>query len=372
VGEAGHGHEHGHDGATRHEDHDHDHGGHDHEHGGHDHPGGVRGLVRSMLVPHSHDAGDTIAAALTATDEGVRALKVSLFILALTATVEVVVVAASGSVALLSDAIHNFADALTAVPIGIAFWMGRRPPTERYNYGFGRAEDLAGIAVVAAMAASSVLAAWEAAARLAHPRSLSGLAWVAAAGVVGFAGNETVAVYRTRVGRRIGSAALVADGLHARTDGLTSLAVVAGAGGVALGWRDADPVVGLVITVAILLVLRNAARDIYRRLMDSVDPSIVAEAEKVLAASPGVGGVAQMRLRWVGHDLLAEATIVVDGTLTLAAAHDVAEAAHHQLLHHIPRLAQATIHVDPSVSDGIDHHHLTAHHFPGQSGSGPG
>jgi cation diffusion facilitator family transporter len=286
---------------------------------------------------------------------------VSLVLLALTAAIQLAVVLSSGSVALLSDTIHNFADALTAVPLGIAFWMGRRPATDRYTYGYGRAEDLAGIFIVVVMAASSALAAWEAVLRLAHPRSLSGLGFVAAAGVVGFVGNEGVAVYRIRVGRSIGSAALVADGMHARTDGLTSLAVVAGAGGVAAGWRDADPVVGLVITLAILLVLRNAARDIYRRLMDSVDPTLVADATRVLAGAPGVARVERVRLRWMGHELLADAQIVADGAISLTDAHAVAEGAEHLLLHELPRLTGVTIHVDPMVGGA---HELTAHHFP--------
>ncbi len=364
----GHGHDgHGHDGPTGH--------GHDGPTGhgagpGHDHPGGLRGVVLSVVQPHSHDTTDTIASALTATDEGVRALKVSLAVLAVTATVEFSVVMLSGSVALLSDAIHNFADALTAVPLGVAFFMGRRPPTERYTYGFGRAEDLAGIVIVAVMAASSVVAAWEAISRMAHPENLTGLGWVAMAGVVGFVGNESVAVYRIRVGRRIGSAALIADGMHARTDGLTSLAVVAGAGGVAAGWKDADPVVGLLITLAILLVLRNAARDIYRRLMDSVDPELVELAERVIRSVPGVQQVVRVRLRWVGHELLAEAVIAVEGTVALREGHAVAEAAHHQLLHEVPRLAQATIHVDPATIGGTDFHTLTAHHFDGDHHQG--
>lgn len=347
----------------------HDHGdgrarGEHHPHPDHRHPGGLKGLVLSVVAPHSHDASDAIAAALTATDDGVRALKVSLAVLAVTASLQLVVVVASGSVALLSDTIHNFADALTALPLGVAFWIGRRPPNERYNYGYGRAEDLAGIAIVVVMTASSVLAAWEAVDRLAHPRSISGIGWVAAAGLVGFAGNEWVALYRLRVGRRIGSAALVADGLHARTDGLTSLAVVAGAAGVAAGWQPADPVVGLAITLAILLVLRNAARDIYRRLMDSVDPGLVRQATAVLGATPGVRDVERVRLRWVGHDLLAEADIATDGGLALREAHAVAERAHHELLHHVPRLAQATIHIDPVATGRADYHRLTAHHFP--------
>ncbi|HVA74238.1 MAG TPA: cation diffusion facilitator family transporter [Acidimicrobiales bacterium] len=342
-------------------EHHHDHGdAHDHTH-----RGGPVGFVKSIFVPHSHDAGDSIAAALGSTDEGMRALKVSLAGLAVTAAIQLAVVIVSSSVALLSDTIHNFADALTAVPLGIAFWIGRRPPNERYTYGYGRAEDLAGIFIVAVIAGSSVLAAWEAVLRLQHPRSMQGVGWVVAAGFVGFAGNELVARYRIRVGRRIGSAALVADGMHARTDGFTSLAVVAGAAGVAAGWKQADPVVGLVITVAVLMVLKNAARDIYRRLMDSVDPDLVDSARDALAAVPRVSRVDRVRVRWVGHELLAEADIGADAALTLSEAHAVAEEAEHRLLHELPRLAGATIHLNPCSADGsTDPHTITAHHFP--------
>jgi cation diffusion facilitator family transporter len=114
---------------------------------------------------------------------------------------------------------------------------------------------------------------------------------VAVAAVIGFVGNELVARYRIRVGRQIGSAALVADGLHARTDGFTSLAVLVGAAGVALGWKWADPVVGLLITLAIVLVLRDAAAEIFRRLMDAVDPHLVARVEETLRRTPGVLGL---------------------------------------------------------------------------------
>jgi len=279
-----------------HEDHP-DHG-HDHGSGGHDHgPGGVRGFIAGVFSPHSHDAAESIDSALTSSAEGIRALKISLAGLAVTAAFQLVVVLISGSVALLGDTIHNFSDALTAVPLGIAFLLGRRPPTKRYTYGYGRSEDLAGIFVVAMIALLSAVAAWEAAQRLLHPRAVHNIAWVVVAGFVGFAGNELVAVYRIRVGRKIGSAALVADGLHARTDGLTSLAVVIGALGVAAGWQLADPIVGLLITVAILFVLKDAARDIYRRLMDSVEPELVDEVHGVLAAVPGVQAVKEVRIR---------------------------------------------------------------------------
>ncbi|MCU4182836.1 cation diffusion facilitator family transporter [Acidiferrimicrobium sp. IK] len=351
-----------------HDDHDHQpghehHDDHDHGHG-HEHPGGVRGAVLSLLKPHSHDAADSFDSALEASAEGMRALKVSLAGLAVTAVIQVVIFSISASVALLADTIHNFADALTAIPLAAAFILSRRAPTSRYTYGYGRSEDLAGVAIVVTIAASSIVAAFEAVDRLVHPRSVHQLGWVAAAGVVGFLGNEAVARYRIRVGRRIGSAALEADGYHARTDGFTSLAVVVGAGGVAAGWRLADPIVGLLITVAILFVVKNAGRDIYRRLMDAVDPALVEQVRRVLAGVEGIVTVDSVRIRWVGHELHAVAEVSSDGSLSLAQAHDIAEHAHHHLLHEVPRLREATIHSSPAVQGGEDPHARTAHHRP--------
>ncbi|MGZ4519326.1 MAG: cation diffusion facilitator family transporter, partial [Mycobacteriaceae bacterium] len=270
----------------------------------------------------------------------------------------------SGSVALLADTVHNFSDAFTAIPLGLAFWLGRRPPTSRFTYGFGRAEDLAGIFIVVLIAASAVFAGWEAVSRLLHPAPVGQVGWVAAAGVIGFAGNELVAVYRIRVGRQIGSAALVADGLHARTDGFTSLAVVAGALGVLAGFPLADPIIGLLITVAILIVLKGAARDIYRRLMDAVDPGLVDAAERALAGTPGVVAVEDVRLRWVGHRVRAEVGVLVDATLGVVEAHAISTEAHHRLLHDVPKLAAATVHVSPSGPIGEEQHATLAHHRP--------
>jgi cation diffusion facilitator family transporter len=301
---------------------------------------------------------------MEASAEGMRALWISLGVLGATALLQAVVVAVSGSVALLGDTLHNAADALTAVPLGVAFLAGRRPPTRRYTYGYGRAEDLAGVAIVVLIAASTALSAYAAVTRLAHQRPVSNLLAVAAAALIGFAGNEVVARYRIRVGRKIGSAALAADGLHARADGFTSLAVLLGVGGVAVGWDWADPVVGLVITVAILAVLRQAGREIYRRLMDAVDPALVDQAEAVLRATPGVLDVGQVRLRWVGHRIRAECEIVIAPDITAVQAHELTVAAEHALLHAIPRLSGALVHADPRVQ-GTDPHHLLADHRGG-------
>jgi cation diffusion facilitator family transporter len=281
-------HDHGHDHAH---DHDHESGcPHDHGHGhGHQHRRGPVGWLRELVVPHSHDTADRVDSALEASRDGMRCLGWSFAALTLTAALQAVVVVLSGSVALLGATLHNFADALTAVPLAIAFTVGRRAATRRYTYGYGRAEDLAGLVVVLLIALSAVAAGWEAIRRLLDPQEVTALPLVAAAGLIGFIGNEWVARYRIRVGRRIGSAALVADGLHARTDGFTSLAVLLGAGGVALGIPAADPIVGLLITVAIAAVLRDAAREVYRRLMDAVDPDLLATAEACTAPEPAWG-----------------------------------------------------------------------------------
>src|SRR5215208_969445 len=270
----------------------HSHPGHDHahddDHHDHEHAGGLRGWVGGLFRPHSHDSADSVDSALESSAQGVRAVKISLVVLAVTAVLQVMIVVISGSVALFADTVHTLSEALTAVPLWIAFVVGRRAANRRYTYGYGRAEDLAGLFIVAMIALSAVVAGVEAVRRLIDPVPVEHVGWVALAGLIGFLGNELVAVYRIRVGRRIGSAALVADGLHARTDGFTSLAVLAGAAGVAAGFPLADPIVGLLITVAILAVLRTAVRDVYRRIMDAVDPELVDQAEVALLTTPGV------------------------------------------------------------------------------------
>nr|WP_261792387.1 cation diffusion facilitator family transporter [Arthrobacter sp. PM3] len=308
-----HGHEHGHS----HDDgHDHGHS-HDHDHD-HAHPAGLKGWLHEVFVPHSHDAADSIDDALESSAQGIRAVKVSLAGLGATSLFQLVIVLISGSVALLADTVHNFSDALTAVPLWIAFLLGRRKPTRTYPYGFGRAEDLAGLFIVAMIALSAVVAAVESVRRFFEPQPVQNLGWVLAAGLVGFAGNELVAIYRIRVGRRIGSAALIADGVHARTDGFTSLAVVAGVGGVWLGFPLADPIVGLLISVAIMVLLWGTVRDVGRRLMDGVDPAL---SDKLSTVVRDHADGATSRLRWSGHRLHAEISVPVgpdDGMADLA------------------------------------------------------
>ncbi|GAB3237733.1 cation diffusion facilitator family transporter [Glycomyces halotolerans] len=357
-----HGHErpHHHQGE-HHSDHAHDHA-HDHR------SGGFKGLLHSLrhaATPHSHDSADKIDSALESSRQGLRALWLSLAMLGVTAIGQLIVYAFTGSVALLGDTLHNIADALTAVPLGIAFLLGRRAANRRYTYGYGRAEDVAGVIIVAVIAASAVAAGLAAIDRLGHPAGVDHLWAVAAAGLIGCIGNEIVAQYRIRVGRRIGSAALVADGLHARTDGLTSLAVLLSAGGVALGWGWADPIVGLAITAMILVVLKSAAVEIYRRLMDAVDPQLVDRAETTLTQTPGVRSVGALRMRWIGHRLQAEVDLAVDAGLSVLEAHAIAIDAEHRLVHTVPRLMAATVHTDPAEHHQA-HQLLTYHRLGGR------
>ena len=322
---------------------------HDHEHS-HEHPTGVRGVLLSIFRPHSHDSADSIDSALESSAEGIRAVKISLLVLGGTAVAQLLVVILTGSVALLADTIHNFSDALTAVPLWIAFILVRRPPTRRFNYGLGRVEDLAGVFIVFMIALSAIIAGYESIRRLIDPQTITHVWVVLAAGVIGFAGNELVAVYRIGVGRKIGSAALIADGLHARTDGFTSLAVAGGAIGVLAGFPLADPIVGLLITIAILVVLKGAVTEVFRRLLDGVDPALVDQAETALRQTPGVTGVQSIQLRWIGHQLHAETSVEVDENLDLHTAHDIAHVAEEHLRRGVPKLSEATVHVGPQTN----------------------
>jgi cation diffusion facilitator family transporter len=319
---------------------------HDHDHC-HQHPTGMRGFFYGLFVPHSHDPADSIDDALEASTLGIRAVKISLILLAITATLQIVVVIVSGSVALLADTIHNFSDALTAVPLWVAFVLSRRAATRRYTYGYGRVEDLAGLFIVTMITASAVLAAYQSIRRLFEPEPLTNLGWVLAAGLIGFAGNELVAVYRIRVGRRIRSAALVADGLHARTDGFTSLAVVLGVIGVWAGFPLADPVVGLLISTVIFMLLWGTARDIGRRLLDGIDPALVDRAEQAVRSVPGINDVETVRMRWLGHRLSVEATVTSDPSMPVGRFHQLEHQADDLIRRSVPGVA--AVRLNPST-----------------------
>jgi cation diffusion facilitator family transporter len=297
---------------------------------------------------------------IATTERGIWAIKWSFIILGITAALQLVIVLLSGSVALLADTIHNVGDATTAVPLWIAFLFARRKPSARFTYGLGRVEDLAGVVIVAIILFSALVAGYEAIDRLINPQPIALLGWVAAAGVVGFLGNEAVAVYRTRIGRQINSAALIADGYHARTDGLTSLAVVLGAVGVWLGFPLADPIVGLLITVAIFGIVWQSAKAVFTRMLDGIEPEVIAEVRHAAKHVPGIRRVLDVRARWLGHRLHAELDVALDGVLSVADAEAVAAALERELLAHIPALAAAHIRVRPHDSHGSGLHHAPA------------
>lgn len=358
-----------------HDDHDHDHHDHDHEHGhthshddhthaDHEHGSGLWATIREAIpFLHGHSHGEAnIDTALEASKRGIWALKVSFTALLVTAMLQVVVVLISGSVGLLADTIHNFSDALTAVPLAIAFLLGRRAATRRYTYGFGRAEDIAGVIIILMILASALVAGYESYQKIVSPQPLENVSWVMAAAIIGFLGNEAVAVFRIRVGREIGSAALIADGQHARIDGFTSLAVFLGALGSVLGFPIADPIVGLLITVAILFIVKDTVVAMWQRLMDAVDPTIVDGLEQAARAVHGVERVDDTRVRWSGHRLLAETHITVNEDLPTRASHLIAEEVRHALFHAQPKLVDVTIHVEPCGHCGGNPHEVTAHH----------
>lgn len=360
-----HSHEHAHD---HHEhDHNHEHDHHNHDHGDHEHghshsSNPVIAWLQHLFMPHSHGHQQAALDPTLATDRGMWALKVSLVGLLVTATFQVVIVAISGSVALMADTIHNFSDALTAIPLGLAFWLSRRARNRRYTYGYGRAEDIAGVIIVVMIAFSAGVAIYQSILKIINPQPLSNLGWVAAAAIIGFFGNELVAVFRIRIGKEIGSAALIADGYHARTDGLTSLAVLAGAIGVWLGFPLFDPIIGLGIGVAILGIVWKTAVDMWHRMMDAIDPEIYEEFSHTASHVNGVMDVHNTAIRWLGHRLYGEMHITVNCQLTTLQSHSIAEEVRHSLFHKLPALVEVVVHVDPCECDEAIDYHPTKHH----------
>ncbi len=314
---------------------------------------------------HTHGVMDPTIAT---TARGIWAIKWSFLGLAITAVLQMFVVWLSGSVALLADTIHNVGDASTAIPLYVAFLFARRKPTAKFTYGYGKVEDLAGVIVVGLILFSALVAGYQAIDRLINPQEISFLGAVAAAGITGFLGNEIVAVFRIRVGREIQSAALIADGYHARVDGLTSLAVVLGAIGVWLGFPLADPIVGLIITVMIFGIVWQSAKAVFSRMLDGVEPEVIAELRHAAEHVPGVRGLDNVRARWVGHRLHAEADLLIDPELPVREGVAIAARVRETAMSHLPalgalRLGLAESGEAPGADDsGHGHSHGGEHH----------
>lgn len=308
---------------------------------------------------HSHSRIDP---SIASSDRGIWAVKWSFIGLFVTAAIQLSVVIFSNSIGLLADTIHNFGDAATAIPLGIAFMFARKKPSQRFTYGYGRVEDFAGVLVILMIFASAAVAAYESIQRLIHPARVEHLAAVAIASFLGFLGNEGVSIFRIRVGKEIGSAALIADGYHARTDGWTSLAVLIGALGVWLGYGKTDPIIGILITVAILVIVWRSAKEVFTRALDGIEPDVLSEIQHAASHVAGVRDVTEARARWLGHQLLAEVNIAVDSGLTVEQGHTIGADVHRQLMAHLPFLARAVVHVDPTGASGESHHFVEVAH----------
>lgn len=304
---------------------------------------------------HSHDGGHAhthgvIDPTIATTERGIWAIKWSFIILAITAVFQIFVYLVTGSVALLADTIHNVGDAATAIPLWIAFVFVRRKPSDQFTYGLGRVEDLAGMMIVGLILFSALVAGYQTIDRFINPQEIKFLWAVAAAGVIGFIGNEAVAVFRIRVGREINSAALIADGYHARVDGLTSLAVVGSAIGVWLGFPLADPIVGALITALIFGIVWQSAKAVFTRALDGVEPEFTALLRHTGEHVPGVRGIQNIRTRWIGHRLYAEADVVVDDSLLVREAAIITGKLQQQAGKHLPALASLRL----ALAAGID------------------
>lgn len=347
----GHSHTHDHDHG-----HDHDHAHHDHSHHdhSHDHNDGLLSTIAAILhLPgfgHDHDHSYTDLASDQAIHDnklGVRTIWIALLALSITTVLQVIIYVASGSVALLADTVHNLGDALNSLPLLVAFYLARRAATSRYTYGYGRAEDIAGILIVVSIAFSAGYILFESIQKLINPQPLTNLPWVAAAAVIGFFGNELVAIMQIRVGKRIGSDAMIADGQHARIDGLTSLAVLIAVFGTLIGLPILDPIVGIVIAIAIVGITWNAIKAVWYRMMDAVDPEIINRMQAVMDSMDDIKEVKKLRARWIGHRLQAETTIVVDAGLSIVETHAITTHAQKHLYQALPHLNDVTIHVIP-------------------------
>jgi len=324
----------------------------------------------------NHDSGDhghthgVVDPSIATTAKGIWAIKWSFVILAATSVLQFVVVLMSGSVALLADMIHNLGDATTAIPLWVAFLLARRSPTKVFNYGLGRVEDIAGIFIVLIILVSALIAGYEAIDRLFHPQAISQLGWVAAAGFISFLGNEGVAILRIRAGREINSAALIADGYHARTDGFTSLAVVLGAFGVWLGFPLADPIIGLLITFTLFGIVWQSASSVITRALDGVEPELVDEIHHIGEHIAGLK-IVDVRARWLGHRLYADVAVTADDVLPLHEALRLTDKLRGELMGHIRVLRSATITFatanDTNIFEILPHAHghaHSAHHAP--------
>ena len=259
------------------------------------------------------------------------AVRVSALGLALTGGVELALALLTGSVSLLGDAIHNLSDVSTSLVVFLGFWVSKRAPTSRYPYGYGRAEDLAGLGVALVIWASAVFAGYESWAKLVSGRGTSHLGWGVAAALLGVAGNQAVARYKLRVGRRIHSATLVADARHSWLDAISSVGALVGLVLVGVGQRWGDPVAGFAVTLFIVNVGVEVTRELAGHLMDGVEPALLEAARRAAETVPGVAAPL-VRGRWLGRSLVLEVEAQLAPRCSLAEADQLGAAVREAVL----------------------------------------
>jgi cation diffusion facilitator family transporter len=293
-----------------------------------------------MSGAHDHRAyGDSAA---------VRAVVVSALALGTASAVEFAAAASSHSASVLADALHNAGDVLTTFVLLFAFALARRPATRRFPSGFGRIEDVATLLILMVIAITAAVAAYASILKFFNTEAYTNIGFALFGAVVGVVANLAVSEYKIRVGRRLNSTALAADGIHSRVDALVSAGAFAGIGLAGLGWRLADPIAGLVITAAIVVVTAGTVKQLFLRMMDAVDPDLSGELVHAAMEVEGVLGVNDVRARWVGRELIAVMHIGCSPEATVSQAHEIALRVEHSVAHHLPA-ARVDIHMDPGT-----------------------
>lgn len=282
--------------------------------------------------------------------KAMRAIVFSSLGLLLTSSFELGVVFLSGSVALLSDALHNLGDVFTTVGVYLGFRASRRTATARYPYGYGRAEDLAGIVIVAAIWASAVLAAWQSYEKFVSGRGTSHLAIGMVAAVVGIVGNQLVARYKLKVGRAIKSVPLIVDAKHSMLDAIASGGALVGLVGVALGFRAADPLAGFAIALLIVHIGIDATRDVVSRLMDVHDDEVGRTVLAAINQIPEVKAVTNLRVRWLGRQVEVRVRVHLPPTISFVEAHELSHQVEKTILEAIPDVREVAVESVPDIS----------------------
>jgi len=291
--------------------------------------------------------------------DAVRAVIISAVALGIAAVVEFAASLSGHSAGILADALHNSGDVLTTGILLASFWLGRRPATRRFPAGFGRIEDVATILIVLVIVVTAGAAAWASIAKLLNPQPVGNVPFGIVAAAVGVVANLAVSEYKVRVGRSLHSSALEADGVHSRIDALVSAGAGIGIGLAAAGFGWADPVAGLAITGMILFILAGTVRDLFYRMMEAVDPEVIAEIEEHALSVRGVLGVHDVRARWIGREMSVVLHVDCDPGLSLRRAHALAVEVEHAVGHAIPA-GRLDVHMDPGT--GHHHHEVDAAH----------